>query len=92
MGKKAEREELIVRLVVLIITGVILHIWTIFVIVFAIVNFFVVLIEGKRNNDLANFCGYYGDVLYGFVKYITFQTNKRPFPFTPLERVGKLEK
>jgi hypothetical protein len=94
MAKKkfSERIELLWRILVCIVSGTILSIWKILVFALAIVNFVVVLISDKRNRDIADFCDSWNSETYRFLRYITFVTNERPFPFTPLKRLGKFER
>ena len=94
MAKKkvSERGELLWRILVLIVSGIILGIWKGLVTILFIVNFFIVLFSDKRNKDIADFCDYWNSEMYRFVRYINFATNERPFPFTNLKRLGKFEK
>ncbi len=86
-----ERKEAWFRIIVAIITGIILAVWRYLVFVFAIVNWFVVIFTGKRNMELAMFCEYFNTEFYKFLRYITFVSNKRPFPFSDMERMSVFE-
>jgi len=90
--KKSERKEAWMRIVVAIITGIILSIWRSLICVLTIIHWIVVVFSGKRSKDLANFCEYWNTETYRFIRYLTFETNVRPFPFTSLQRLGKFEK
>lgn len=92
MAKKSERKELLWRILVLIVSGVVLEVWGYLVFVLALVNWIIILFSGKRNRDLANFCEYWNTELYRYVKYLTCITNERPFPFSDLKRIGKFER
>ena len=86
-----ERTEAWFRILVAVVSGIILAVWRYLVFVLAIVNWFIVIFSGKRNSELAMFSEYFNTELYKFVKYITFVTNKRPFPFSSMERLGQFE-
>lgn len=92
MAKISERKELLWRILVAIVSGIILNLWKCLVLVLAIVNLVVVLFTKKRNKDIAEFCEYWNSELYRFTRYMTFETNERPFPFTSLKKLGKFEK
>tara|TARA_Y100000310_G_C20590304_1_gene767628 strand:- start:978 stop:1259 length:282 start_codon:yes stop_codon:yes gene_type:complete len=91
-NKVNERVELLWRVLVLIVTGIVLGIWRWVIIVAAIVHWFVVLISGKRDKDLSKFCEYWNSETYRYIKYLTFVTNEKPFPFNPLKVLSKFEK
>jgi len=76
-----------------IISGIVLGIWKILIQVFAIINFIITLFTNKRNKELANFSEIWNTQLYDYLKYMTFVTNKRPFPFKELKKsITKFEK
>ena len=81
-----ERLEALMRLLVLIVGGIILGIWEIVIDVVVVIHWIWVIITGKRVKGLARFCQIWNVNLYKFLKYVTFVSDKRPFPF------GKLEK
>ena len=90
--KKSERKEAWMRIVVGIISGIILDIWSVLVCILAVINWFVVLFSGKRDRGIANFCEYWNSEVYRYFKYLTCVTNDRPFPFTGLKTMGKFGK
>ena len=92
MNKKGEQKEAWFRILVLIVSGVVLCIWRVLIILIAIVNWFIVIFKGKRNKDLAGFSEYWNTELYKFSRYLTFVSNKRPFPFSDLERMSKFDR
>jgi len=89
--KLTERQEAWFRIIVFIISGIILGIWRYLVCVLLIVNWFITVFSGKRNKELAVFCEYWNTEIYKFIRYITFVSNKRPFPFTNMEKISKFE-
>lgn len=89
---KKERKESLFRILVLIVSGIILGVWSSLVKLLAIVNFFIVLFSNKRNKGIAQFCEYWNTEFYRFSRYLTFVTNERPFPFTSMsERISKFK-
>tara|TARA_Y100000296_G_C4940588_1_gene141260 strand:- start:214 stop:483 length:270 start_codon:yes stop_codon:yes gene_type:complete len=81
-----ERTESLMRIVVGIASGIILSVWQVFIRILAIVNFLIALFAGKRNKEIALLCEIWNTQVYIFLRYMTFVSNKRPFPFTPLEK------
>lgn len=86
-----ERGEAWFRIIVAIITGIILAVWRYLIIVFAIVNWFVVIFTGKRNIELAMFSEYFNTEFYKYLRYLTFVSDRRPFPFSNMERISEFE-
>ncbi len=87
---KKERKEAWFRIIVAIVSGIILFVWRYLVFILAIVNWFIVIFSGKKNKEIAGFSEYWNTELYKFVRYITFVSNSRPFPFSNLERISKV--
>ena len=88
-----ERSEIFMRLVVLVITGIILVVWKYLIVVFFLINWFYVLFTEKRLKQLAEMSEVWNTQWYIFQRYLIFVTNKRPFPFTNLEKsMSKYEK
>ena len=92
MAKKSnrkERSETWMRIPVFIVSGIILKVWGFFVFCFAIAQLILTLIEGKKNKDLLKMCNIFLIQLYVFVKYVTFISKERPFPFVDLKKSVK---
>ena len=87
--KLSERKEAWFRIIVGIISGIILGVWKGLVQILAVINWFITIISGKRNAQLANFSEYWNTEIYKYLRYLTFVSNKRPFPFSSLERISK---
>ena len=87
-----ERKEAWFRILVAIITGIILNLWKALILVLALVNWVIVVFSGKRNKEIADFSEYFNTELYCYVRYLTFVSNERPFPFTSLKRISKFGK
>jgi len=84
---KSERKEALMRILVLLITGIVLYLWGYLVLILTIINWFIVIFSGKRNKDIANFSAIWASEIYRFVSYLTFETNERPFPFSSLSKI-----
>ena len=91
-NKLSERTEAWFRIIVLVVSGVILAIWRYLVYILLVVNWFITIFSGERNKELAVFCEFWNTEIYKFIRYITFVSNKRPFPFSNMERMSKFEK
>jgi len=83
-SKFSQRKETLMRLVVLIITGIILGVWRYLIIVFFIINFLYSLFTTKILKDLALMSEVWNTQWYSFQRYMIFASNLRPFPFTSL--------
>ena len=81
-----ERKEAWMRIIVGIISGIILGLWKALIQILGIVHWFIVIFTGKRNKDLADFSEIWNTQVYIFLRYMTFVTNERPFPFESLEK------
>ena len=86
-----ERTEALMRIAVLIVVGILLMIWRYLIYVLAIVNWLITIFTGKRNKDIADLSEYWNTEVYKYVRYNTFVSNKRPFPFSNVERMSKFE-
>jgi hypothetical protein len=86
--KRSERKEAFFRIIVAIITGVILGLWKGLIQILSFIHWFIVLFTGKRNREIAEFSEYFNTEFYKFYKYMTFVSNKRPFPFSKMERMS----
>ncbi|HRZ85240.1 MAG TPA: DUF4389 domain-containing protein [Candidatus Paceibacterota bacterium] len=89
--KSLERKEALIRILVLIISGIILGLWKALIIFLAFIHWIVVLIKGKRNKKVAIFCEYFNTEMYKFIRYLTFVSNMKPFPFTKAEKLSRFE-
>ena len=83
----SERKEAWMRLVVGIVSGIVLALWKTLVIVLSIFHWFYVVFSGKRIKGIAEFCNIWTTQAYRFIRYMTFATNSRPFPFSELGNV-----
>ena len=81
-----ERKEAWMRIVVLIVSGIILKLWGTLISILAVIHWFIVIFSKKRNKDLSEFSETWNTQTYVFLKYITFVTNERPFPFKSLTK------
>jgi hypothetical protein len=79
-----ERTESWMRILVGIVSGIILGLWKGLIQLLGIVHWFIVIFTGRRNRDLAEFSEIWNTQIYIFLRYMTFVTNERPFPFNSL--------
>ena len=87
-----ERTEALLRIVIGPISGIILGLWKVIVQVVTVIHWFYAIITGKRNKGLAQFCNMWVTYAYNFIRYMTFTTNKRPFPFNEFgKNIEKVE-
>jgi len=84
--KPNERTEAWMRVVVGIISGIILGLWKMLIQILGVVHWFIAIITGKRNKDIAEFSEIWNTQMYVFLRYMTFVTNERPFPFESLTK------
>ena len=80
----SERTEALMRIVVGIISGIILGLWKLVAEIVSIIHWFYVMFAGKRSRDLAEFCNAWNTQVYRYIRYMTFSTNARPFPFSEI--------
>ena len=81
-----ERAEAWMRIIVGIISGIILAIWKTLIQILGIVHWIIVVFSGKRNRGIAEFSEIWNSQIYVFLRYMTFVSNKRPFPFDVLQK------
>ncbi|MEX2017435.1 MAG: DUF4389 domain-containing protein, partial [Candidatus Pacearchaeota archaeon] len=85
-----ERKEALMRIIVMIVSGIILGVWQYLISIFMIVNFFYTLFTSRRMKQLADLSEIWNTQYYNFNKYMIFESNIRPFPFTKLQKsMGK---
>lgn len=82
----SERTEVWMRILIAIVTGIILGVWRYLIFVLAIINWFYTLFAGKRLRELANLSEIWNTQTYVYLRYLTFVTNDRPFPFKKLTK------
>ena len=81
-----ERKEAWFRILILIISGIVLGIWKALIQFLTIVHWISVVFKGRRARKLAEFCEIWNTQLYVFLRYMTFVSNERPFPFRDLTK------
>jgi len=89
---KGERKEALMRIIVLIVSGIVLVVWKYLIFIFGIINFFYTIFAGRRLKELAELSETWNTQWYYFQRYLIFLSNKRPFPFSRLQKsMGKFE-
>jgi Domain of unknown function (DUF4389) len=86
-----EKKEAWIRIIIGIISEIILNVWQWLVIILSVINWFIVVFTGKKNKDLAEFSEYWNFESYKLTRYMTFVSNKRPFPFSKIEKMSKFQ-
>lgn len=89
---KSERKEAWMRVLVAIVSGIIIKFWGIVIAIIGMINWLIIVFSGKRNKSLAEFCEPWNTEMYKYTRYLTSVSNKRPFPFSDVERISKYEK
>tara|TARA_Y100000310_G_C20062543_1_gene525652 strand:- start:37 stop:306 length:270 start_codon:yes stop_codon:yes gene_type:complete len=79
-----ERKEILWRILVAIVSGVILSIWKLLIYVLVVVQLVIVLINGKKDKQIAKLCNTWNTQAYKYIRYVTFTSNQRVFPFEDL--------
>lgn len=79
-----EKKEALIRIPIGIISYIIAKLWGILAIFLILINLIYTLFAGKRNKDISNFVNVYITYIYRMLRYMSFSTNERPFPFNPL--------
>ena len=97
MAKKTklhgEQKEALMRIIVLIVSGIVLEVWRYFVNILSIINFFYTLFAKQRMKELAEMSEIWNTQYYVFQKYMIFESNFRPFPFNRLQKsISRFEK
>jgi len=80
-----ERVESLMRIVIGIVSGIILGLWKAIIQILGIIHWIIVILSGKRQKGIADFSEIWNSQIYVYLRYMTFVSNKRPFPFDVLE-------
>lgn len=83
---KRERVETLMRIPVGVVSGIIIYVWAYLIGIFFIIDFFYKLFSGKRIDELATMSETWNTQNYYFMRYMTFGSNERPFPFEELKK------
>ena len=84
--RKIKAENIWMRIPVFIVSGIMLYVWGFFVLVFSLAQFIIILIDDKKNKELARICRLFNIQAYDFFNYITFVSERKPFPFGHLQK------
>jgi hypothetical protein len=80
------KKELWMRIPVFILSGIILHVWGFFVLIFSLAQLVLLLIDGKKEKEFTHISSMFSNQIYTFFKYITFLSDERPFPFSKMKK------
>jgi len=81
-----ERIEVLMRIVVSFVSGIVFSAWRLFIVVICAVNWIYTLFVGKRIQELSELSEIWNTQFYSYLKYLTMVSNERPFPFTNLAK------
>lgn len=88
-----ERGEILLRIPIAIVSGIVLDIWGVFVFIISAMNWIYTLFTGKRNKGLSDLSEIWSTQLYTYLRYLTLVSNERPFPFKDLRKsISKFKK
>ena len=88
-----ERLEILMRIFVAIVSGIILGVWGWFIFILGIINWIFTLFAGRRLKELAEMSEIWNTQKYTFTRYMILESNKRPFPFESITKsMSKFEK
>jgi hypothetical protein len=83
---KAERKEAWMRIPIGIFSGIILYVWAYLICLFFVINIIYRIFSGKTLKELSSMSEVWNIQNYHFLKYMIFQTDERPFPFTDFKK------
>ena len=81
-----ERKEILMRIAIAIVSGIILAVWRWLIFIFVLINWIYTLCAGKRLKELAELSEVWNTQIYTYLRYLTMVTNERPFPFKSLTK------
>jgi hypothetical protein len=86
MKQKKNFGEIWMRIPICIVSGIILYVWGYLIYLFAFINFIYGIFTGKRLQEISELSEIWNTQMYSFLRYNTFVTNERPFPFENLKK------
>ena len=89
---KENKKEAWMRIPIGIVSGIIIYVWAYLIGVFFIINLIYRIISGKRMDEFSSMSEVWNTQNYYFMRYMTFCSDKRPFPFEELKKdLNKIE-
>lgn len=82
MTQKPSRRETWFRVLFVLLFAVIYSVAEIVIVTVVLLQFGFVLITGERNKKLLDFGANLSTFVYQILRYVSFNTDERPFPFT----------
>lgn len=76
--REASRLELFIRIIYSIAIAIVIWLYSIFAAICLIIQWFIILILGHRNEDLSNFIKGYLEYYVHVQSYVSLMTDKRP--------------
>lgn len=91
VAKSSERKEAFFRIIVAIVSGVILYVWSFLIRVLAVIGWLYAIFANKRHKGMAELSEWWNTEAYKFSRYLTFVSNERPFPFSEAQSMSKFK-
>ncbi len=73
--------NLLVRVLIVILSGIIFHIWTYIIFAVFVIQLIIFIIKQEANQDLKKFSEIWIKSITNYFRYALFISNERPFPF-----------
>jgi hypothetical protein len=83
---KKNRRDGWMRIPVGIVSGAVIWVWGYLIGLFFIINFICKIFSGKTIKDLSRMSETWNTHNYYFMRYMTFCTDEKPFPFESLKK------
>jgi hypothetical protein len=83
------KRNLWMRIPIFIVSGIILHVWGCFVLIFSLVQLILQLLGNKKEKEFLHISSMFSTQIYIFFKYISFLSEEKPFPWGKLGKGKK---
>jgi hypothetical protein len=74
------------RIPVFIVSATILKVWGFFILMFALVQFILIILKKKKEKEFLSMSTMFSEQVYCFMRYITFISEEKPFPFSKIKK------
>jgi len=82
----SNKKEIWMRIPVFIVSATILKVWGFFILILALVQFVLILSGNKKEKEFLSMSTMFSEQFYCFIKYITFISEEKPFPFSKIKK------
>ena len=87
MAKKIDVKEVLTRLILGLVSGIILWLLAYVILILILVNFIIVIFKGKSEKAIIKISNFWIKEFSIFIKYILFESNEKSFPFSEDENI-----